>query len=111
MLQQGSTDYYRESKEAFMLEAMVDLKELDKVPSPRVLNTHLPYRWLPRKHIENGGKIVHVIRNPKDVNVSLFHFLRGIPDIGTNIDKMTWEQYLDNLVFSSDGKVKILLIY
>ena len=109
MLLQGSTDYHPDTKSSFMLEAMVDFKELDKVPSPRILNTHLPYRWLPRNHIENGGKIVHVIRNPKDVCVSLYHFMRGIPDIGTNMDRMTWEQYLENLIFS-EGKVMNILI-
>ena len=104
MLLQGSPEYHRDSKTSFMLEAIPDLKALDAVPSPHVLNTHLLYRWLPRNHVENGGKIVHVIRNPKDVCVSMYHFLKGIPYMGTNIDKMTWEQYLNNFVFC-DGKV------
>ena len=110
MLLQGTTEYHRDSKLSFQLEAMTDQKDLDTLPSPRVLNTHLPFRWLPRSHIENGGKIVHVVRNPKDVYVSAYHFLKGIPTIGTNIDKMTWEQYLDNLVFS-DGKFKVKFLF
>ena len=110
MLLQGSPEYHRDSKTSFMLEAIPDLKALGAVPSPSVLNTHLPYRWLPRKHVENGGKIVHVIRNPKDVCVSMYHFLKGIPYMGTNIDKVTWEQYLDNFVFC-DGKVHIKFRY
>ena len=84
----------------FMLESLTDLKQLDSFDPPRVLNTHLPYRWLPRNHIANGGRIVHVIRNPKDICVSLYEFMKSVQDFGINTDTMTFEQYLNNLVFS-----------
>ena len=103
MLVQGNTSYRREPKVSTMLEAIPDLTEIETEKSPRILNTHLPFRWLPRKHIENGGKIVHVVRNPKDVCVSMYHFLLPVKELGVNIHKMTWEQYLNNLVFG-EGK-------
>uniref|UniRef100_A0A7N0TE13 Sulfotransferase n=1 Tax=Kalanchoe fedtschenkoi TaxID=63787 RepID=A0A7N0TE13_KALFE len=40
----------------------------------RLLGTHLPYSLLPKSMIESGCKIVHVMREPKDVFVSLWHF-------------------------------------
>eukprot|EP00105_Crassostrea_gigas_P039065 XP_019923213.1 PREDICTED: sulfotransferase family cytosolic 1B member 1 [Crassostrea gigas] len=75
MLLQGTTSFVKEGKGSQFLEALDDLNLINKMTSPRTLNTHLPYRWLPRKHLENDGKIVHVVRNPKDVAVSMFfHF-------------------------------------
>lgn len=75
MLIKGNTEYTKEIKEFFFLEAIPDLDVVHNLPSPRPLNTHLPYRWLPKQLTEKGGKIIHVIRNPKDVAVSLYHHL------------------------------------
>lgn len=75
MLIKGTTEYTKETKEFFFLEAIPDLDVVHNLPSPRPLNTHLPYRWLPKQLAEKGGKIIHVIRNPKDVAVSLYHHL------------------------------------
>ncbi|KAJ8299109.1 hypothetical protein KUTeg_023169 [Tegillarca granosa] len=41
------------------------LGELAELPSPRSLNSHLPFRMLPRKHFRLKAKTIHVIRNPK----------------------------------------------
>lgn len=75
MLIKGNTEYTKETKEFFFLEAIPDLDVVHNLPSPRPLNTHLPYRWLPKQLAEKGGKIIHVIRNPKDIAVSLYHHL------------------------------------
>jgi hypothetical protein len=82
MLLKNKAEYTKEAKEFFFLEAMRDISKLDNIPSPRPLNTHLPYRWLPKQHIENGGKIVHVLRNPKDVAVSFYHHARNTTEFG-----------------------------
>ncbi|KAJ4705454.1 Sulfotransferase [Melia azedarach] len=47
-------------------------------PNLPLLSTHAPYSWLPNSITESGCKIVYICRNPKDVFVSLWHFVRNI---------------------------------
>nr|XP_022297360.1 sulfotransferase 1A3-like [Crassostrea virginica] len=56
----------------------VDFETLKQRPSPRVMTSHLPYRNVPTKHPADGGKFIHIIRNPKDVALSAFQFERPI---------------------------------
>lgn len=90
MLLKQKAEYSKEPKELFFLEAMPDLSIVDSMESPRAVNTHLPYRWLPKQHIENGGKIVHVVRNPKDVCVSMYHHMKSSEEIGEIKDFKTF---------------------
>ncbi|KAJ8314230.1 hypothetical protein KUTeg_008791 [Tegillarca granosa] len=62
---------------------------LQKLPSPRVLGTHLPLRFLPPK-ITERAKIVCVFRNPKDVAVSLHNYMCHINFLNYNA---TWNNY------------------
>ncbi|XP_055996320.1 sulfotransferase 1E1-like [Ostrea edulis] len=82
MLLKNKAEYSKETKEFLFLEAVPDISIVDNVSSPRPLNTHAPYRWLPKQHIENGGKIIHVLRNPKDVVVSLYHHFDNAKEFG-----------------------------
>ncbi|XP_062599950.1 sulfotransferase 1B1-like [Saccostrea cucullata] len=75
MLLKGKAEYAKETKEYLFLEAIPDMSVVHNLASPRPLNTHIPYRYLPKQHVQNGGKIIHIIRNPKDVAVSLYHQL------------------------------------
>ncbi|CAN6199749.1 unnamed protein product [Urochloa humidicola] len=50
--------------------------KLDALPSPRLMNTHLPYTLLPIPVTNGGCRVVYVCRDPKDMVVSLWHFLR-----------------------------------
>ena len=75
-----------------MLDAIPALGLLDQAPSPRLINTHLPFRYLPKQHIENQYKIVHFVRNPKDVCVSYFHHVQK--DIFIDIHK-PWQDYFE----------------
>ncbi len=45
--------------------------EMRAMASPRVLKSHLPYRWLPR-----GARYLYVWREPEDVAVSYYHLYR-----------------------------------
>ena len=109
MLVQGTTDYRKESKEAVMLEMVPDLEVIRAEKSPRILNTHFPFRYLPKKHRENGGKIVHVRRNPKDVYVSLYYFLKSFGALKKEGgEDMKWEEFF-NLAINGHSKSYIHL--
>ncbi|PIA50765.1 hypothetical protein AQUCO_01200184v1 [Aquilegia coerulea] len=45
------------------------------LPSPRIFHTHLPYNSVPDAIKNSNCKIVYIARNPKDVFVSLWHFM------------------------------------
>lgn len=58
-------------------------------PSPRLFSTHLPPRMLPEA-LKSTGKMVYVLRNPKDAQVSM-HYMGGTPDDG-------WEGTFERLM-------------
>lgn len=49
-------------------------KRMNTYPSPRVMFTHLRADKLPKSFFKNKAKIVLLLRNPKDVAASFFHF-------------------------------------
>ncbi|XP_033123844.1 sulfotransferase 1C2-like isoform X2 [Anneissia japonica] len=53
-------------------------KKCDIFPKdkPRVLMTHVPVDILPKEVFEGKGKVVYVVRNPKDTAVSFWHFVK-----------------------------------
>ncbi|XP_076115886.1 sulfotransferase 1B1-like [Mytilus galloprovincialis] len=79
MLIRNKTELDTSSKISTMLEVIPDLSVLDALPSPRLLNTHCSFKYLPKKHIENRCKIIHIIRNPKDVCVSFYYHAKSDP--------------------------------
>lgn len=98
MLLTQEDQYTEKTKETAFLEFVDDWSSIEKIPSPRLLNTHVPYRWLPLQHVANQRKIVHVIRNPKDVFVSLFHFQKNF---GSTED---WDSFYKSKVIGSGTK-------
>lgn len=58
--------------------ANVPEEKLETFPSPRVLNTHFPFRMLPKQMKEKNTKIVLILRNPKDVAVSFYYHHLGM---------------------------------
>ncbi|KAL3843153.1 hypothetical protein ACJMK2_021104 [Sinanodonta woodiana] len=81
MLLRGNTEYETRTK----LSAMIDIRtpeELDAIASPRVLNTHLPVDKLPNDVLSKRISIIHIIRNPKDVAVSLYHHISAMAPNG-----------------------------
>ncbi|CAC5400913.1 SULT1 [Mytilus coruscus] len=64
------------NKATTMLETISDFSVTDILPSPRLLNTHCQFQYLPKKHIEHRSKIIHMIRNPKDTCASFYHHSR-----------------------------------
>lgn len=53
--------------------AAVNKRNLERLPSPRVFKSHLPYRWIPKRNC----RYVYVVRNGKDVAVSFYHFYKS----------------------------------
>ncbi|KAK3706208.1 hypothetical protein RRG08_038471 [Elysia crispata] len=76
MLVSRTTDYATRTKEFNMLELMEDSPALDHLDSPRVLNSHLYIAHLPEQLVEKKVKLIHLIRNPKDCAVSLYHHIK-----------------------------------
>ncbi|XP_045172386.2 amine sulfotransferase-like [Mercenaria mercenaria] len=71
MLMKGKPEGPDQSKMHSMLEATC-ASDIENISSPRVLNTHLPYRRIPPDINNKKVKLVFVVRNPKDVAVSLY---------------------------------------
>uniref|UniRef100_A0A674HH62 Sulfotransferase n=1 Tax=Taeniopygia guttata TaxID=59729 RepID=A0A674HH62_TAEGU len=69
--------------------------QLEAMPSPRIIKTHIPAHILPKSFWENRCKMIYVGRNAKDVAVSYYHFdlmNKFHPHPGT------WAQYLEEFM-------------
>ncbi|XP_069131648.1 sulfotransferase 1B1-like [Argopecten irradians] len=97
MILQGGTEYTKGHKGGAMMERDVD--QLNDLPSPRFINTHFAFRHLPKKHVENGYKIIHVSRNPKDVMVSFYHHALNDPFAACAEEDFpgTWSDYIQDM--------------
>lgn len=80
----------------FSMSSTICHHALDTLPSPRVFNTHMPYRWLPREHFKAGRKVVNVIRNPKDVAVSWYCHWHSSNELGCG--SISWSEFFEEVV-------------
>ena len=86
-----------------MLE-IVDAESLEQMPSPRVINTHLPFSMLPVSEVKSKQlKIIHVYRNPKDVCVSMFHFMKECK-ILEKMNIQSFPEFVEHFFFSDKRK-------
>ena len=66
---------------------------IDLLPSPRLLDSHLPYHLIPKgKGDSTTCKYIYIARNPKDVAVSLYYFL--ISYDAESYTGMTWDVFV-----------------
>ncbi|KAG8434047.1 hypothetical protein GDO86_012422 [Hymenochirus boettgeri] len=77
--------------------------QIKDVSRPRVLTSHLPYHIFAKSFFTSKAKIIYVMRNPKDIFVSLFHFSKIICHYK---DPESFEDYLEdflqgNLLYNS----------
>jgi hypothetical protein len=72
-----STRYNSVNLDVSFLDIVQTKDSMKNIDSPRLLLTHLPYRYLPRQLRNGTGKIIYLTRNPKDVYVSYFNFQKG----------------------------------
>ena len=69
-----------ESKELHNPLIQNSLEKIEKMDSPRVIKTHLPFEFLP-PNLLDICKVIYVARNPKDCCVSWVYFssyLQGV---------------------------------
>jgi hypothetical protein len=90
-------EYHLKHLEYFPLDV------LNNLPSPRLLSTHMPFSRLPRDFLARDCKVVWVIRNPWDVAVSLFHFVRMLTPFDYDGD---WPGFFD-LFLDGHGKQRM----
>ncbi|WAR14893.1 ST1A2-like protein [Mya arenaria] len=90
MLLQGKAETIPKRKSKNMLEN-VPQNELNDIPSPRILNSHLDFKFLPEQLFEKKCKIIHILRNPKDMAVSFYNHVKGITCYAYDGE---WQHYL-----------------
>ncbi|XP_045021448.1 sulfotransferase 6B1-like [Bubalus bubalis] len=67
-------------------------EELKTYCERRVIPTHLSYSMLPMNVKQKQCKIIYIIRNPKDIAVSFFHYYRDNPNL-PSIE--TWHEFFE----------------
>lgn len=72
MLMNGKAEHIPYKKDTGNIEFLSE-DQMELLPSPRVLNSHLKLHQLPTDIVDKKCKIVFVDRNPKDVAVSFYH--------------------------------------
>lgn len=90
MLLQGNAKRIEGIKEACMLEGLAK-KTFDEMKSPRIINTHIYFKHLPKDFLRRHCKIIYMVRNPKDVCVSFFNHHTKILEYEFD---GTWENYV-----------------
>ena len=97
MLVAGKAEHDARSKEHAMIE-FNETGHLDSFPSPRVLNSHLFLRQLSNEIVEKRSRVIHVLRNPKDVVVSFYFHMRQLKVFQDN----GFEDFALNFLNSTD---------
>ncbi|XP_050402157.1 sulfotransferase 1C2 [Patella vulgata] len=72
MLKQNTTNVPVQPKDDFMIE-FIPQKTLASLPSPRILNSHYRFQYLPSDLKKKKTKIIYIRRNPKDAAVSFYN--------------------------------------
>lgn len=77
MLVNKTTRMCNEGEKAFCFIDFCPVATFTDVPSPRLLVTHVPFRYLPVQAFEKKIRIIYLERNPKDVLVSYYNQLHS----------------------------------
>ncbi|RVE59879.1 hypothetical protein OJAV_G00193370 [Oryzias javanicus] len=76
---------------------------LEGRPSPRMLTTHFHYTMMPPSFFKVKPKVIYVMRNPKDVFTSIFHYSKMASFLVTPDSQTEFlQKFLDgNVIFGS----------
>uniref|UniRef100_A0A0B7A917 Sulfotransferase domain-containing protein n=2 Tax=Arion vulgaris TaxID=1028688 RepID=A0A0B7A917_9EUPU len=67
---------------------------IEKISSPRYLTTHYRMYDIPEQAISKQIKMVYILRNPKDVLVSLYNFVTSLSFDGSRF-KSSWSEFFE----------------
>lgn len=79
---QSASERNMEQRFPFLEYFYPGVSTIESSADVRMIKTHLPYSLLPESVRTENPKIIYIMRNPKDVCVSLFHFTRLIKETG-----------------------------
>ncbi|KAM9299615.1 sulfotransferase 2B1-like [Gastrophryne carolinensis] len=68
-----STPIYERSP---WVETIGSRELMQKLSSPRVISSHMPFQLFPQSFFKSKAKIIYTMRNPRDIVVSLYHFTK-----------------------------------
>ena len=81
-----------------------EFADIAKVPSPRLMKSHLSYSIIPKGSSDGTKcKYIYIARNPKDVAVSYFHFTVSLASFGNGYNG-PWE-FFSKLFIDGNGKI------
>ncbi|XP_063792007.1 sulfotransferase 1C2-like isoform X5 [Pseudophryne corroboree] len=75
------------------------VEEVNAMPSPRVLKTHLPIQLVPPSFWEHNCKVIYVARNARDTVNSFYYFDQAVQ---MHPDPVSWENFLERFM-KGDG--------
>ncbi|XP_060611070.2 sulfotransferase 6B1 [Anolis sagrei] len=75
-------------------------ERMKKLPSPRIVATHLHYNHLPKTIFKNKAKVLVLFRNPKDTAASFFQFHNNVPSIPSY---NSWEEFFQQFMNGQVG--------
>ncbi|XP_036944208.1 amine sulfotransferase-like [Acanthopagrus latus] len=98
----GLNEYPNNFEQMPWLEYLAGREDYSLRPSPRLFSSHLTPALMPAGLRNKKGKIIYVMRNPKDDIVSFYHFSNVWVDIETPKSfEQFFEDFLTGKVFAS----------
>lgn len=68
---------------------------LNSKEGPRLMASHLPIQLFPKAFFSSKAKVIYLIRNPRDVLVSGYHYFNALTQ---KKEKVPWEIYFENFM-------------
>lgn len=96
MILSQTTDFHKDHFYSRILEYLGPgvADTVANIPSPRNLTTHCRIQNIPEDAIQNKTKLIYILRNPKDVLVSLYKFVRSLSHSGSEFTG-GWEEFFE----------------
>ncbi|XP_071110976.1 sulfotransferase 1B1-like [Haliotis cracherodii] len=96
---------YREKERGMDMLDFSPMSFLDSIKSPRVLGSHIHFRFLPKEVLTKKPKVVYIVRDPKAVAVSYYNMTFGMKTVRSYDGHVPvkeyngkWEDYLESFI-------------